>query len=152
MTAPTTNVKDILLAVPGTAVFAKPSTAPVDTWGLFIGKQPDDNSGIFDRSITLYDTGGASPLPHLALDYPHVMINVRGKPEQYTATREKAVALKNILLGLPSRDINGDRIVSVTLNGDINFVGYDDRNRPEFTLNFRLIVEPDATGSNRQPL
>ena len=131
-----------LLAAAGVGVFAASSG-----WGIFIGKIPIDPATV----ITIYNSGGLAPNPKWLLDFPSLKILIRGAANGYQAAQAKAVDTKNTLLGLPSQDLNGDRWVSVTQTGDINEMGFDKNNRPMFSLNFSLIIEP-ATGTNRIPL
>jgi hypothetical protein len=124
--------------------------AAVDTpsgWTLKVGKSTAEP----DQLITMYDTGGMPPNPKWAVDFPTIMATVRGKPNAYNAAWTKARAVRDALLGLFSQDLGGDRWVSITCPGDVGFVGYDDLQRPELTVNFRLIIEPTAVG-NREAL
>lgn len=104
-----------------------------------------------DTHVTCYNTGGLQPNPKYLLDFPSAMVRVRGAPHGYTAARAKAQVVKDTLLGLESQDIDGDRWVSVRMIGDLNELGFDDNDRPMFTLNFTLILEP-TTGDNRVSL
>ena len=65
-----------------------------------------------------------------------------------TVAKAQAQAVKDALLGLPAQVVLGDRIDGITMQGDIIPLGYDENKRPEFSLNFRSIVEP-ASGTNR---
>jgi hypothetical protein len=143
MTAPSTGVKDLLVA-------ASIGTFNATTgWSIHIAKEPAEPH----TCITVFDSGGLPPNPKWLLDYPSVQVRVRGAPGAYQAAYTKCVAIKNALLGLNSQDINGDRWVSVTMAGDINTLGFDESNRPMFSLNFRLILEPaPAAGSTRVEL
>ena len=99
------------------------------------------------------DTGGVEPNPKWLLDFPSCQIMVRGNSSGYLDTFREAKAVKDILLGVDSQDINLDRLVSVTMNGDLGFIGRDEDMRPLFSMNFALIVEPQVVGnSNRSAL
>ena len=155
MTAPSEGIKTVLLnASPAVGVFGTPTTTQIKsgTWGVFVSKQPDDQNGL-DRCVTIYDTGGLDSNPRWLLDYPTIQVMVRGKPGEYQETYAKALEVKNLLLGLPSQNIGDVRWVQVNIRGDIGFIGYDSSRRPEFSVNFQLILEPDPTAnSNREPL
>lgn len=143
MAAPSEGFRSLLVAA-GIGTF-NASTG----WSIHIGKEPTEP----DTAITIYDSGGSPPNPKWLLDYPSVQVRVRGANGGYVAARAKAVDIKNALLGLDSQDIDGDRWVSVTMAGDIGLIGYDQSNRPLFSLNFRLIIEPQtAAGTNRDVL
>jgi hypothetical protein len=81
------------------------------------------------------------------------MINIRGEQNAYVETYNKAVHVKSALLGYIPHDRGGDRWDAINMLGDVGFIGYDKNNRPEFSTNFALIIEPAApTGTNREPL
>lgn len=142
MGLPSEGIKDLLVE----AGFAFGGTGD---WAIYIGKRPDEPK----RVIAIYDSGGGSANPRWLLDYPSVQIKVRGKDGDYKVAFEQAVIIKNKLLGLPSRDLNGDRWVQVNMAGDIGFLGFDQNEQPEFVMNFNLIIEPASTpGDNRDPL
>lgn len=116
-------------------------------WAITISSMPDQP----DTMIGVFDGPSKSPDPRLKIDYPGVQVRVRGAINGYTGAKAKCQAIKECLLGLPSQDVNGDRWVSVSMIGDINYLGYDDKRRPQFSLNFQLIVEPDDN-SHRDPV
>lgn len=133
--------KDLLVAA-GVGVFAATSG-----WSIAVGKQPDAPNTV----VTVVRTGGTAPSPKWLLDFPKLQVRVRGAPGDYQGAVAKAQAVKEALLGLPSQDLSGDRWVSVTMASDINTLGWDESNRPMFSLNFSLIIEP-AAGTYRQAL
>lgn len=137
------GAKDLLVSA-GVGVFA------ADTgWGIYISKQPDAPNSV----ITLFNTSGRPPNPKWLLDYPSLNARVRGDKGDYVGAEVKAREVKDVLLGLDSQDINGDRWVSVTMPGDLAFIGYDENERPLISLNFRLIIEPAVSGlTNRDAL
>lgn len=137
------GAKDLLEAA-GVGTFAATSG-----WAIYLSKYPAAPNTV----IAIYNSGGRAPNPKWALDYPSLNIQVRGAKNGYQAAVTKVQEVKDVLLGLDSQDINGDRWVSVTMPGEPAFLGYDDDNRPMFSLNFRLIIEPAVTAlSNRQAL
>jgi hypothetical protein len=137
------GAKDLLVAA-GVGTFGAPTG-----WGIFINKQPTTP----DTVITAYASGGLDPNPQWLLDFPSLRVQVRGAPGGYVAAQSKAKDVKDALLGLPSQDLNGDRWVSVLMNGDILSLGHDEENRPLFSINFSLIIEPaNVAGDNRVPL
>ena len=82
-----------------------------------------------------------------------MQIMIRGATSGYLATFVEAKAIKDLMLGLTSTDISGDRWVSITQNGDLAFIGRDEDMRPIFTVNFALIIEPQVVAnSNRLAL
>lgn len=118
-------------------------------WSVWLGSRPEHP----DKCIVLYDAGGRPPNPAWLLDYPSVQIKVRGTSDSNDAAYAQAVKVKNILLGATSQDILGDRLVAVNMLSDISYLGSDEENRPEFVINFSLIIEPAVTPeSNRESL
>lgn len=118
-------------------------------WTIEVGVQPDKP----DKVVTISDTGGLEPNPKWLLDYPTLQIMVRGVTSGYLDTFVEAKAIKDLLLGITSTDISGDRWISVTQNGDLAFIGRDEDMRPIFAVNFALIIEPQVVAnSNRLAL
>lgn len=118
-------------------------------WQIEIGVMPNSPNQV----IMITDYGGLAPNPKWLLDFPHVQVLVRGDPSGYLDTWREAKSVKDILLGIDSQDINGDRLVSVTQSGDLGFIGRDESMRPMFSVNFALIIEPQSVGdSNRLAL
>lgn len=123
--------------------------ASTSGWNLQVGVMPDTP----DKVISINDTGGYDPNPKWLLDNLTLQVMVRGAVGGYLATYQEAKTVKNILLGLTSQNISGDRWVSVTQAGDLAFIGRDEQMRPLFSMNFVLIIQPQtATDQNRLPL
>lgn len=143
MSDPAVGIKDLLVAA---SIGAFGGTA---AWGIFIGKVPPTPQA----AIAVVTTGGLPSNPKYLLDYPSVQVLIRGVANGYAAARVKAQAVKDVLLGLESQVINGDKWVHLNTLGDIQSLGYDENNCPMFSLNFSLIIEP-ATNvlTNREPL
>lgn len=134
---PSTTLRDLLVAHVATS-----------GWQLEIGAMPDSP----DEVIQLTDTVGIEPNPKYLLDYPTVQVMTRGSANGYLDTYREAKAVKDLLLGIDSfTTADGDRVVSITQNGDgPGLIGRDSKMRPMFTLNFALIIEPQVVdNSNR---
>lgn len=118
-------------------------------WAVFIGQmQPEP-----DRCICVTDSGGRAPDPKWLLDYPSVQIIVRGGPNDYAAVADKVGHIKRVLLGMSSQLVNGDRWNHINMAGEPSLLGFDQNKRPEFVLNFNLIIEPAVSlDDNREPL
>ncbi len=141
MTIPSQGISDLLVAA-AIGVFNATSG-----WSIAISRQQDDP----DTAITIYDYSGENSNPRYLLDFPRIQVRVRGDQSGYVAAFDKSVDIVNALLGLPSQDLNGDRWTAVNQVGGINAMGYDKKDRPEFTLNFALIIEPPS-GTHRTSL
>lgn len=118
-------------------------------WSITIGLLPASP----DEAIVITKSGGEPPDPKWLLDFPHFQIRVRGAKGNYQGAQSKAQDIKDLLLGIASQDVSGDRWVSLTMLSDIAFMGYDQNQRPNFTLNIRMIIEPGVPGTtNRQAI
>lgn len=120
-------------------------------WQIEIGAMPVKP----DRILMISDTvSPIEPNPKWLLDFPTCQILTRGTVSGYQAAFVEAKAVKDILLGIDSQDTaDGDRIVSITMNGGLGFIGRDENMRPMFTSNFALITEPQVVAnSNRLAL
>lgn len=121
---------------------------PDANWLIVVGKQ----IATPDRLVAFFDTGGLTPNPKWAVDYVTIQALVRGAPNSYKEAWVKAREIRDQLLGLESHMATSeDRWVSVTCMGDVGHIGYDDRERPLFSVNFRIIIEPAILG-NREAL
>ena len=144
-TLPSEDIRKVLVDAGLTVV----SPTPTDDWAVFIGKMPDKPNKV----VVIADTGGLPPNPKWLLDYPAVQVRVRGAANDYVGTRTKAIRIKDELLGITSLDVNSNRLVSVTMAGDIALLGFDQSERPMFSLNFNLIIQPAASADTyRQSL
>lgn len=142
MTAPSIGVKDLLVAA---AVGVSPPVS--GDWDIFISQLPTKPNNV----IALYDTGGPPPNPKWLLDRPDVTAIIRGS--DYETAYDKMIAVRNALLGLPAQVINGDRWDGIIQVGEGAFTGYDTNQNAQFTVTFRMWIEPANTaGDYREPL
>jgi hypothetical protein len=148
MTAPSIGIKDLLVSH-NIGTFKLNHNTPNSSpgWGISISRQHDK----LDTLITIYDTQGLAPEPHLDINRPGVQILVRGSQSGYMAAYQKCEEIRDVLLGLPSQTINGDIWASLTMTSDILWLGYDENERPQFSLNFLLIThQGNLVNSNRE--
>ncbi|MEE8599294.1 MAG: minor capsid protein [Dehalococcoidales bacterium] len=120
-------------------------------WQIEIGAMPAEPH----RVIMITDTQSPNePNPKYLLDFPTCQVMVRGEASGYLATYAEANAVKDLLLGVDSfTTTDGDRLTSITQNGDLGSIGRDENMHPLFSMNFALIVEPQVVGnSNRLAL
>lgn len=141
MADPAVSMKDLLVAA-NVGTFAA-----VSGWAISIGEMYDKP----DTQITIRNSGGRPSWPTWLLNFPSIQIMVRGSQNGYTDAYNKCVGIKDALLGIPSQDLNGDRLVAINAIGDINDLKSDENRRPMFSLNFALIIEP-ASGGYRESL
>lgn len=120
--------------------------ASITGWSVGMGSEPDSP----DNRITCIDTGGEPPNPRWLLDFPSVQVVVRTSANNYDGGFTIAKVVKDLCLGVDAQDIDGDRLVSVTLVSDVFYIGKDDSQRHKFTLNFNLITEPAASANTQR--
>jgi hypothetical protein len=104
---------------------------------LFIGKVPDEP----DACVTVIDSGGYAPdSSDVKLNYPTVQVRTRGLKGEYTSAYSKLKTIKDLLHDYTeaSAESSGERIIGIWALSDILFLGYDENNRSEFTLNLRM--------------
>jgi hypothetical protein len=148
MASPSEGIKDILVAA-SIATFGPPTGTD---WGLYVGVMPDIKD-LSDRALSIFDTAWQTPNAKWLLDQPGIQVQVRGGPGDYQAAYDKAVEVKNALLGIAPQTVNGDLWDGIVPVGDISFIGYDNNRRPTFSVNFGLYIEPAVTaGQSREPL
>lgn len=135
---PEVLVKDLLVTA-GVGTFGGASG-----WSINIGRLPAKPL----TAIAIIQTGGLAANPKYLLDWPSIQIMVRGGVNGYAAARNKVQEIKDKLLGLPSQTLSGERIVQINMIGDISSLGFDDQDRPLFSANFQMIIEP-SSGTNR---
>jgi hypothetical protein len=104
-----------------------------------------------DKTITIYNYGGADPVPNWRLDYPSVQIRVRGDINGYDSAEQRVQSIKNLLIGAASQTVNSNKYVGFWMKGDIIFLKFDEKNRPIFVTNWRVAVQPGIS-DNRQAL
>lgn len=144
---PSEGIKDILVER-GIGVF-QPNATMTD-WNIMISRMRDGDDAP-NKCIAIYDTGGLAPEPGLDINYPTIQIVVRGEPDGYVDTHKKCRDIRDVLLGRHSEVRGGDTWASVTMPHDILSLGYDDNERPEFSMNFQLIIhQGDLSNTPRQ--
>lgn len=118
-------------------------------WPIKVGTLPP----LPDAVISIVDGPGQAPNPKWLIDYPTFQVVVRAGPNDYDIGYAKAEQIKDVLLGMDAQEVGTDRWDGCTMLGDLNFLGEDDKSRPRFTMNFRLIVERPANAlTKREPL
>lgn len=134
---PAEGIQKILLDPAFAAYFAG--------WAVNTGRLTD---AVTTPMMAIRNTGGPSGEPSIAQDYPSVQILARGPSTAggQKLTWQKLDICKQILLGIPSRPLLYPNLSSVTMRGDITDAGYDEKDRPIYSVNFQLIVFYDSSG------
>lgn len=146
VSSPAVQAKDVLVAK-SIGVFPGSVSTP---WSIVISRRTEAP----DAQIVVFDSPGSSSNNRWLLDEPHISIMVRGDKDQYSAAYAKMREVKDALLGIePFTHADGDRWDGCLAVGDIMPLGYDEQNRPLFSMEFRLYHEPaDNALTNRDPL
>jgi hypothetical protein len=103
-------------------------------WAGRVSREPD----MPDQCITVYDTGGYAPFGYGA-EQPTVQVRIRGGLNYYPTTYAKAKEIRDLLENQENIIINQTEYDAFELMGDLTSLGYDERSRPIFVCNFRLI-------------
>ena len=109
---------------------------------LFYSKMPEE----VDLAVAVLDTGGIDSNPLWKRDLFTQQFLVRGQPNKYDEAYNLAKAVKDALLGCKPVTVEGVDYTQFVMIGDITAIGYDDSNRPRFTLNFRILRENEPGG------
>ena len=109
-------------------------------WSIHMTEMPDD-SNTPDTCIVVLDTGGSppDPDPDKGLRNPTFQVIVRGARMGYSAARTKA---DDVLIGLHGKAgevWNGTRYIQIFAQSDILPLGYDEKRRPLFSMNFSVM-------------
>ena len=100
---------------------------------VFIGTMPDTP----DLCVGLYDTGGYPPdEAQSGTYYPTLQIRVRGGA--YRAAYLVAQSIRNSLHQITNETYNSTRYIYIFASGDVLYIGKDDKDRPLFSINFRV--------------
>ena len=101
---------------------------------LFIGFMPESP----DFCVVVYDTGGSDPDSGKTIYRPHVQVMVRGAVGGYRAAGMLARSIQVYLKERHNETWNATWYVGVWGMGDVLFISHDEKNRPIFSVNFRL--------------
>lgn len=136
MTSPAEGLKDILVDAG--------VVAGATGWTWKVG-----GLGSGENEIAIIDSGGRGGEVKVAIDYPSVQILVKGAKEAggYTAAFTKAREVYDALQGIDNPNGVWDELVSCVAVNQPAWLGRDDADRPQFSLNFRLITEPSNQGN-----
>lgn len=103
---------------------------------IFLGDLPDTP----DNCLALYQSGGQDAQHQLGASTEEVhetpTFQVRIRNTSYATANAEAEEVKDILDGLVNQTINTNEYKSIFMQGDINSLGRDDRNRINLTVNF----------------
>lgn len=111
-------------------------------WFIALGQMPDSTVTV-DRIVALLQTQGFAPDAATEIDRPALQVLTRGLPlmENSTAYEEaeaKAQEVKRTLHAITPGSLSGRHYVGIWAEQDPFFAGYDEKDRPHFSQNFRV--------------
>lgn len=118
------------------------ASVAVTATNLFLGLMPDTP----DLCVALYEYAGAPPMEVMrsndaTLEQPSIQVMTRGSRNDYPAARALIESVRDTLTGITDETISGVRFLRVSNLSAINALGTDDKDRPEFSLALRAVVE-----------
>jgi len=131
MNPPSEDVKDMVTESNGIGTFGT---------DVFIAHSPPSPN----ECVTIYDTGGYNPDLATDIENPTVEFLVRGKVGGYKDAWSKADTIKSLLHGVHGSIVNGTRYILIRAVSDILFLGLDEKNRPELSINFSMMRTPSS--------
>ena len=122
MRPPSEDIKDIL----------EDGTDLVFGTDLFIGLGPSSP----DNVVVIRDSGGAAPETQYTYKYPTVQIYVRNN--SYQSGWKQAETIMSCLHALHGEVWGAVTYVLIKASSEIMFLGVDENNRAEFSVNFQI--------------
>ena len=135
--SPAKGIKDIIAAA---------ALAELNGFTLFVSVLAESTA----PAIAFLDQPGSPPETIVGLDYPSVQVLARGTTSSasYEATRAAIDAIyRHLHLLNPATQVQYTELVSCLASTGIAPLGNDDKNRPRFSGNFRLITQPADPGN-----
>ena len=108
-------------------------------WPLYVGREPIDPVDV----VTVYDTGGGPAVLIPDLRAPNVQVRVRSAA--YNDGWQKANEAYEALAVPAGVTVQDGVILSWVAQGDINYIGRDDRDRSLFTCNWQVMRDGVAS-------
>lgn len=105
---------------------------------LFYSREPDGAS-IADKIVTVLDTPGLDPATYTTLLAPNAQVRIRGNAGEFDDSFTLAETVRNTLHAVKNTTVGGTRYIHIIATSDLNWLGYDDNNRPLWTINFRIL-------------
>lgn len=116
---------------------------------LFLGRLPAEAP---NSVVCIYEYEGQPPTFTMgsgisAIEHPRIQVSVRGEPEDYPGVKSWCVLIRNTLLAWQVPDSTYfPYVMRIEPQGIPNPTGFDDVNRPKFTMNFTFHTNADASG------
>lgn len=128
-------VDEIAARLVSQAVGIAPATTGTSTqWTVYKMFIPDAP----DRVVAVFPSGGGASWPRDAYRTPTFQVRVRG-PGRGASTALGRCELVITALDKVQATLSGTTFVDIRQAGDVLPLGYDNNNRPEFSINFETI-------------
>lgn len=88
--------------------------------------------------MCIYETPGLAAEEGFAMDYPDIQVRVRGKPDDYQATRAKLQAIFD-LLHAGEAAVGADYVYLYCKQSGPLPLGQDEKRRPHLAQNYRIM-------------
>jgi hypothetical protein len=108
---------------------------------IVVDKKPEEPNAI----ISVHNTNGYPSIKTLGTNEedirkPGLMVSIRGNPGDYANSRAKADIIFAALKKKGNYMVNGNYYKSCLVVGDLGKPEYDEKNRPNWYINFELIM------------
>lgn len=100
---------------------------------LFIGNVPNSVKGF---CVVIYDYSGEGPDPWTGVERNNIQVNIIGSKLDYKQAGDVAGALISFLHGQSNFELNGAFYLSIFALRGLNFIGFEENDRPMFGLSF----------------
>lgn len=135
-----------------------PTALPPTTYGvkglvlganLFLGRTPAEAP---DACVVVQQYEGGNPDFTMgsgisALEHPRIQITVRGIREDYPGAYGWSQLIRNTLAGLVLPSASFPNVIRIEPLGTPNPLGYDQVERPRFSMNFQITMNAQSNGT-----
>lgn len=91
-----------------------------------------------DALVALFDYSGGDPEQNVDYWRPSLQVRVRSAKGDYDTAYQLAMAIRAVLVAVNSVTVAGARYIGIWAKGDIMFLGRDNNDRAEFSINFEV--------------
>lgn len=110
-------------------------------WSIHLGRMEDSP----DTCICLTDAVPSDmPATNYDYDYPSIQVKVRGNQGGYSTSYAKILEIKELLHASTNTTLGDSRYVQIICAIDIEFLAYDEKDRPMWVATFRCQRTPTS--------
>lgn len=142
------HLDELAVLLAASTVAGPPGSSALTASGYLLikGMMPDSTAtSVQHKVVALIETAGFQMLERVDMEQPGLQVIVRGDPlnststDVYSNTRAKAAQLRDVLSGYTGSSGTSSVHYTGIWCENLAFFGYDDRWRPEFVSNFRIM-------------